>query len=113
MLYFLVWASLFLSSIQEQNCQDDESKTLSFQYFWLIQYCMSCWIVFWDYTYVAPGVLLSGPLNVRVDYNLQHQRIYVTWKDDPSTYRVPDKRIYDVAVLLTHNMKEVYNVNVC
>ncbi|XP_029547766.1 uncharacterized protein LOC115149234 isoform X1 [Salmo trutta] len=79
MLDFLLWASLFLSSIQEQNCQD------------------------------APGVLLSGPLNVRVDYNLQHQRIYVTWKDDPSTYRVPDKRIYDVAVLLTHNMKEVYN----
>jgi hypothetical protein len=41
-----------------------------------------------------------------VDYNLQHQRISVTWEDDPSTYRVPDKQIYDVAVLLINTQYE-------
>ncbi|CAB1352915.1 unnamed protein product, partial [Coregonus sp. 'balchen'] len=59
--------------------------------------------------YVAPGVLLSGPMNVRVDYDLKDQRISVTWEDDPSSSRVADKLIYDVEVLITHNMKEVHN----
>uniref|UniRef100_A0A4W5PU24 Fibronectin type-III domain-containing protein n=1 Tax=Hucho hucho TaxID=62062 RepID=A0A4W5PU24_9TELE len=74
MLVFLLWASLFLSSLQEQN-----------------------------------GVLLSGPQNVSVDNDLKDQRIYVTWEDDPSSSRVPDKLIYDVEVLLTDNMTEVHS----
>ncbi|XP_023839432.1 leukemia inhibitory factor receptor isoform X2 [Salvelinus sp. IW2-2015] len=84
MLVFLLWASLFLSSLQEQNGQD-------------------------GYTYVAPGVQLSGPQNVSVDYDLKDQRISVTWEDDPSSSRVPDKLIYDVEVLLTVNMTEVHS----
>ncbi|XP_038827017.1 leukemia inhibitory factor receptor-like isoform X5 [Salvelinus namaycush] len=79
MLVFLLWASLFLSSLQEQNGQD------------------------------APGVQLSGPQNVSVDYDLKDQRISVTWEDDPSSSRVPDKLIYDVEVLLTVNMTEVHS----
>uniref|UniRef100_A0A8C8JE70 Leukemia inhibitory factor receptor-like n=1 Tax=Oncorhynchus tshawytscha TaxID=74940 RepID=A0A8C8JE70_ONCTS len=74
MLVFLLWASLFLSSLQEQN-----------------------------------GVLLSGPQNVSVNYDLKDQRISVTWEDDPSSSRVPDKLIYDVEVLLTVNMTEVHS----
>lgn len=65
------------------------------------------------YTYVAPGVLLSGPQNVSVNYDLKDQRISVTWEDDPSSSRVPDKLIYDVEVLLTVNMTEVHSVSVC
>ncbi|KAK6322067.1 hypothetical protein J4Q44_G00068590 [Coregonus suidteri] len=48
-------------------------------------------------------------MNVRVDYDLKDQRISVTWEDDPSSSRVADKLIYDVEVLITHNMKEVHN----
>ncbi|XP_041753764.1 leukemia inhibitory factor receptor isoform X2 [Coregonus clupeaformis] len=79
MLVFLLWASLYLSSLQEQNGQD------------------------------APGDLLSGPQNVSVDYDLKDQRISVTWEDDPSSSRVPDKLIYDVEVLLADNMTEVHS----